>query len=270
MGRVIASRSLSSNGKTVNVTPEAINRFCVDPVDLHSCDDSSDCLSLRVDIEADVHDAAPVTITLTDAETDKKLTEACDEKAFAESMLDAIVTKHGDINNVKMLKDTCDKLAAAMAYDIWQKEGKVYTHLSVPGFGFIEAGNDVVAVTDHVKYDESGVFYATDCTYLSTFENMGKGHLHFLPKGTDRFLVFDLSVAAASDNLSDDGKRCSFMLNTEKWPAPSKEVPVGKVPGLRTEYETEDDYLCAVTSYLQDHMSAGNDRRIELEDDLIF
>lgn len=265
MSRVIMSVQ-STDDKAIEVTPEAINRFYVRPVELDQRDNSDSSCHIEVKLQACVEKEEPVILTLTETSSGKQAQVSFDEKAFAENMIAAIVTNHGDIDDMTMLKDGIKEATADLTYEIWKNDGIAYDGLRIPGFGFIEANNEVVAVVGGIYFNNRVEIYAVNGTDISSYRNLGKGHLHFLPEGKDRFLVFDMDVAA-SNGLNGEKE---FLLETKTLPAPSKEVPAGEIPKDLSEYESMDKYLEAVTAYIEKHMGVGNDRRVELEDDLIF
>ena len=267
MARIIMSAK-STDNKNVDVTPEAINSFYIRPTSIDWIDGTQNTAArnMEVTLQANVSEAAPVQLTLTDSIGKITVTREMDERAFANSMVEAILTNHGDIDDVVMLQEEISAAVSDIARQIWEKDGSIYSNLRIPGFGFVEVKNDTVAVVDELKFakvNNTVQITAGGWFDLTSYGNMGKGHLHFLPKGMDRFLVFDLEVNSGRGDTKG-------LLSNKTMPAPSKEIPVGEVPKSLKEYENVDKYLEAVTTYMQKHMGVGNDRRVELEDDLIF
>jgi len=266
MSRIIMSTE-SSEGKSIEVTPEAINKFYITPVEVRVVGSEPNQRTIRFEakLEANTKEPGDIILTLSD-DKGRTSTTALNENEFANGMIYSILINHGDIDDVRMLKDAKEMLTGQLAYKIWKEEGIICTSLKVPGFGYIEAQNDVVAVVEGITCTGESEFQAVDGSDITYYGNLGKGHLHFLPEGTDRFLVFDLDVVSSTEK---NGEK-TFRLDMTKWPAPTKEAPVGAIPKPRTEYKSFEDYIDAVNAYIQKHMGAGNDRRVELEDDLIF
>ncbi len=265
MPRVITSVEYAE-GKSLDVTPEAINKFYVMPVEVHRVGEGENpTLHFEATLKANTEKSEDITLTLKD-DKGRTAVAAINENEFANGLVDAIITKHGGIDDVTMLKGAKGMLAGELAYDIWKEEGAIYDSLRIPGFGYIESFGEVVAVVEGISCEEGGQFYGKKGSDITYYDNLGKGHLHFLPEGTDRFLVFDLDIK--SSTLPNGEKE--FLLDGDKLPAPTNEQPVGALPKARADYESFEDYIEAVNKYIQKHMAKGNDRRVELEDDLIF
>lgn len=271
MPRVIISTK--ANGATIDVTPEAINKFFVEPIQLKKYDEtglSSFYQHVEFKLKASVKKSAPIELIATyeiDDEENPVLSckEQMDESTFASKMIETIVNEHDDINDITMLKEARSNLARKIAYELWKRKGTYHSSLYMPGFGYVEIDNEAVAVTDCVLYNSLGNVYAKDCTYILACTDFYQARLHFLPEGKDHFLVYE--VDGESEVTKD---KEGDMLLKDYCPPPSEEIPVGNVPKTRENYDGDEAYLEAVTEYLQNHLKGSNDKKVELEDDLIF
>jgi hypothetical protein len=262
--RIIASTT-APDGTPVDVTPEAINKFSNAPIEItpwSGNDAPSRYLMLK--IRANTKEPAPVLITVEDERNGMTETEELDETELAESLIDAIVVKNGEMANCVLVQDAKERLKRKIISRIWEAEGSIYSGNVIEGFGYVSEG-EPIAVVEAIEC-QGDLLFAVNCHDLenTSKEPSAEGiRLHFLPKGKDKFLVFDI----ASTTIGEPG---SYRLSAETWPSPSNEVVIGDVPKKSSEYTSEEEYLDATRKYLERHMSKGNDKRVELEDDLIF
>ena len=262
--RIIASTT-APDGTPVDVTPEAINKFSNAPIEIRPWS-GNDAPSryLMLKIQANTKEPAHVLITVEDQRNGMTETEELDETELAESLIDAIVVKNGDMANCGPVRDAKERLKRKIISRIWEAEGSIYSGNVIEGFGYVSEG-EPIAVVEAIECGESSLL-AVNCHDLGNApkETSTEGiRLHFLPKGKDKFLVFDI----ASTMIEESG---SYRLSAETWPSPSNEMVIGDVPKKSSEYASEEEYLDATRKYLERHMSEGNDKRVELEDDLIF
>ena len=223
-----------------------------------------------IDVVLEANVKTPDVVKIKAADADYEAVVEVDENTFADSMIEGIVRNHGDINNVMAVRTAKKELTSQIAYQIWKNTGAIYEGLTIPGFGYIEA-QDPIAVVEGLHFDEDDHLYAIKGTEFGTFGEI-KGRLHFLPEGTERFLVFDLSINGSTSTL-DFGNKPKYRLDNNTLPSASKEFVDRQVPGPLSQCEDEKEYnklFDKTLEFIREHMGAGNDRRVELEDDLIF
>lgn len=267
MSRIILS-SKECGGKTIEVTPEAINKFSLEPLRLRTS--TGMCRQINLKFNASVDKEAPVEVIATyDKIVDDKKTsfvykEEIDERRFAENMFNTIVRNSEDVNNMSLLCDAVEMLTRKITYDFWKKEKLIFADLLLQGFGYIEIEKEIVAVTDSIDFRPNYV-RAEKCIDIRAHTNFEKSQLHFLPKGESKFLLLHYADSPLNDDV---GEPC-FYIDSNQFES-ANEVLVGEAPKTLNEYESEDSYLKAVAEYLEKHLGISNSRKIELEDDLIF